>query len=177
MKRALGTRAAASAVLAAAVSMGCGYRVAGRADLLPRSIHTIAIPAFRNATTRYKLSERLPAAITREFLSRTRYQVVSDPNTADAILQGSVTSYSSYPTTFDPDTGRASAVQLSVLLDVTLRERTTGAVLFSRPRMEFRERYEISVDQKAYFEESDPALERLSRDVARTVVSAILEKF
>ena len=43
--------------------------------------------------------------------------------------------------------------------------------------MEFRERYEISVDQKAYFEESDPALERLSRNVARTLVSAILENF
>jgi len=36
---------------------------------------------------------------------------------------------------------------------------------------------EISVDPRAYFEESDPAMERLSRDVARTVVSAILENF
>jgi hypothetical protein len=33
------------------------------------------------------------------------------------------------------------------------------------------------VDPNAYFEESDAAMDRLSRDVARTVVSGILEKF
>jgi hypothetical protein len=43
--------------------------------------------------------------------------------------------------------------------------------------MEFRQRYEISVDQLAYFEESDVALARLSQDVARTLVSSILENF
>ncbi len=103
--------------------------------------------------------------------------MVQDPNTADAVLQGTVSGYNSNPTIFDAATGRASAVQLSVLLDVTLRERATGTVLYSRTRMEFRERYEISVDQRAYFEESDTALDRLSRDVARTLVSAVLEKF
>ena len=38
-----------------------------------------AIPAFGNKTTRYRLTERLPAAIANEFISRTRYRVVSDP--------------------------------------------------------------------------------------------------
>jgi hypothetical protein len=165
------------AVLAAALGAGCGYHVSGGADLLPRSIHSIAIPAFANATMRYKLTEQLPGAITREFLTRTRYRIVPDAGSADAILTGTVVRYNSFPTTYDPATGRASAAQLSVVLNVTLRERATGAVLFSRENMEFRERYEISVDQSAYFEESDAALSRLSRDVARTLVSAILERF
>lgn len=156
---------------------GCGYHVAGRADLLPKKIKTIAIPSFGNLTTRYRLSERLPAALTREFLSRTRYRIVADPNEADAILSGAVVNYMSYPTVFDPNTGRAASVQMSVILQVTLTDRATGAVLFSRPNFEARERYEISVDQRAYFEESDAALDRLSRDVARSVVSAILENF
>jgi hypothetical protein len=43
--------------------------------------------------------------------------------------------------------------------------------------MEFRQRYEIAIDQTQYFEESDIALERLSRDVARTLVSSVLEAF
>ena len=43
--------------------------------------------------------------------------------------------------------------------------------------MEVRQRYEISVDQLQYFEESDIALDRVSREVARSVVSAILEAF
>jgi Lipopolysaccharide-assembly len=168
----------AVAVFAPAVWLGgCGYHVAGKADLLPKNIKTIAVPAFTNATIRYKLTERLPSAITREFLSRTRYRIVSDPNEADAVLEGRVALYNFYPTILDPATGRASAVQMSVVLNIALRERATGAVLYARNGLEARERYEISVDQVAYFEESDPALDRLSRDVARAVVSAVLEKF
>jgi hypothetical protein len=168
---------AGSAALAAALGVGCGYRIAGRADTLPRSIRSIAIPAFANSTTRYRLTEQLPSAVAREFIARTRYQIISDANTADAVLTGAVVGYNAYPTTYDPVTGRASAAQLSVLLDVTLRERATGKVIYSRERMEFRERYEISVDPDTYFEETGSALQRLSRDVARTLVSTVLERF
>lgn len=165
-------------VLAVTVVLaGCGYHVAGRADQLPRHIRTIAVPAFANLTIRHKLAERLPAAIAREFISRTRYAVVADPDQADAILRGAVVNYVSYPTVFDPATGRATGVHISVTLQITLTERATGRVLYSQPQLEARERYEIAVDQRAYFDESDMALERLCRAVARTVVSAILENF
>jgi hypothetical protein len=155
----------------------CGYHVAGRTDLLPKNIQTIAIPAFANITTRYKLSELLAGAVTREFISRTRYHIVTDPNQADAVLTGSVVNFFAYPILLDPSTARASSVQAIVLLQINLRDRATGAVLFSRPNMEFRQNYELSVDPKAYFDESDPAVDRLSRDVARSVVGAILANF
>lgn len=158
-------------------SLACGYHVAGKADVLPKTIKTIAIPAFGNVTTRYELTDLLPAALTREFISRTRYQIVPDPNQADAILTGAVVNFYAYPTIFDPKTSRAAAVQAIVVMQVTLRERATNAVLFNRPNMEFRQNYEISVDPKAYFDESEVAMRRLSQDVARSVVSAVLENF
>ncbi|MCC6391222.1 MAG: LptE family protein [Bryobacterales bacterium] len=155
----------------------CGYHVSGHADALPKSIKTIAVPAFGNNTTRYRLSDRLPQAITREFISRTRYQVVPDVNSADAILQGSVVNVLSFPTTFDTRTGRAAGVQINVYLNLNLTERATGKVLYSNPNMEVRERYEISIDPLAYFEESETALDRLSKEVAGAVVSRVLETF
>lgn len=164
-----------TAVLALLAS--CGYHLAGRADVLPKRIQTIAVPAFGNVTTRYKVSDRLAAAITREFISRTRYNIIADPNQADAVLTGTMANFMAYPTIFDPVTGRASGVQVIVHLQVYLTDRSTGKAIFARPHMEFRERYEISVDQRSYFDESDVALDRLSRDVARTLVSAILEDF
>jgi hypothetical protein len=115
--------------------------------------------------------------VAREFITRTRYKVVSDPQQADAVLTGAVLRYNYYPTTYDPATNRASAALFSLVLDLTLQERATGAVLFSRRSLEFRERYEVSVNPDSYFEESDAALARVSRDVARTVVSAVLERF
>jgi hypothetical protein len=171
-------RAAALAALASvAILTSCGYHVGGRADLMPKSVQSIAIPAWTNITTRYKLTDRIPEAISHEFIARTRYQIASDPGQADAILNGAVINYIAYPTIFDQSTGRASALQVNVTLQVSLVERATGKVLFSRPSFEMHQRYEISTFPWVYFEESDTALERLSRDVARDVVSAILENF
>jgi hypothetical protein len=164
-------------ILCCAAFTSCGYHVAGQADLVPKTVHTIAIPAFSNITTRYKLTDHLPEAITREFITRTRYQIVNDPNQADAVLRGSIVNYIAYPTTIDQQTGRASGLQVNVTLQVTLTERATGKVIYSRPSFEVHQRYELSIKADAYFEESDAALDRLSRDVARDLVSSILEKF
>ena len=73
---------------AAVSSAGCGYHVSGHSDLLPTHIKTIAIPAFGNITGRYRLTDLMPRALTREFISRTRYQVVADEKNADAVLKG-----------------------------------------------------------------------------------------
>lgn len=161
--------------LAALASVSCGYHVAGHSDLLPKTMRSIAIPAFANATTRYKLTDRLPEDLAREFITRTRYRIVADPNAADAVLQGTVLSYIAGATVID--NGRATAVDLHVYLQISLVERATGKVLFSRPAMDVRERYQVSVDPRQYFEESDAALERAGKAVAQHVVTSILENF
>jgi hypothetical protein len=154
---------------------GCGYHVSGHGDMLPKTIQTIAIPAFGNLTSRYKLARLLPTDLGREFISRTHYTIVSDPNQADAVLTGTLNNFVAYPTI--SANGRSTVVEAIVTLRVTLTNRATGAVLFTRTGAEFRERYEISIDPKAYFDESGTAMDRLSRSVARSVVSAILEAF
>jgi hypothetical protein len=161
----------------AMVTSSCGYHVAGHSDLLPKTLETICVPAFSNATTRYKLTDRMPEALSKEIISRTRYHIVADPSQADAVLRGAIMNYISYATVADPVSGRATAVDLRVYLQVSLMERKTGKVLFSRPSLEVRERYEISVDPRAYFDESDAALDRASKQVAAQIVTAILSNF
>jgi outer membrane lipopolysaccharide assembly protein LptE/RlpB len=158
-------------------SSGCGYHVSGRSDLLPASIKTIAIPAFGNITGRYRLTDLMARSLTREFITRTRYQVVADENQADAVLKGAVVNYLSFPNVVDQNTGRSAGVQVLVILQLSLYEKATGKVIYTQPSMEVRNRYEIAIDPQAYFEESDLALDRVSRDVARIVVSSVLEAF
>jgi hypothetical protein len=166
------------AVLPAAILLsGCGYHVTGHADTVPAKVKTIAIPTFKNLTVRYRLSEQLPAAITREFISRTHFQIVTDESQADAVLRGAVTNYIAFPYIADQQTGRAAGVQVSVVLNVSLVERATGKVLFNRPYFEFRNRYEISSDEINYFDESQTAMDRLAPEVAKSIVSAVLEGF
>jgi hypothetical protein len=167
----------AAVVFVVLLATSCGYHTGGRADLVPKTVHTIAIPAFTNQTTRYKLTDQLPEAIAREFISRTRYRIVADQSAADAVLTGSVLTYTSFPTVFDPTTGRASAVEVHVTMRLNLVERATGKTLYTRPNFEMRERYQISIDPAAFFEESDAALARASQQTAQQVVSSILENF
>ncbi len=164
------------AVLLMLILAGCGYHVAGTTDALPKTINTIAVPAFGNVTTQYKVSDLLATAVTREFISRTRYKITADPQSADAVLSGAVVNFISYPTIVDNVSGRNTAVQVIVTVSVTLRDKA-GTVLFTRPNFEVHERYEISIDPRNYFDENEPAMQRVSRDVARSVVSAVLEKF
>jgi outer membrane lipopolysaccharide assembly protein LptE/RlpB len=166
--------AACAAALALA---GCGYHVGGHTNLLPKTIKTIAVPAFANVTPNSRLPVLLTSDLTRELISRTKYNIIADPDQADAVLAGLVANFTTSPIIYDPQSGRATGVQAIVVLQLTLRDRRTGATIFSRPGAEFRERYEISTDPQQYFDESGTALQRLSRDVARSAVTAILEAF
>ncbi|HEY1214492.1 MAG TPA: LPS assembly lipoprotein LptE, partial [Bryobacteraceae bacterium] len=96
---------------AAGLLSSCGYHVGGRADLVPKSIQTIAIPAFQNSSVRYKLTDQLPRYIAREFITRTRFKIEDDPSVADAVLNGTVNAAVIYPTVYDPLSGKATSMQ------------------------------------------------------------------
>jgi hypothetical protein len=159
------------------VVAGCGYRVAGRGSTLPAEIQTLAVTPFENQTSWMRLEQRLTSAVMEEFIHRTRYRIVGDGEAADAVLRGTILSVRTVPVIFDPETGAASAVQLEVRLSADLREQGSERTLYANPTFVFREQYEITGDLDSFFEERSTAVERLSRDFAASLVSAILENF
>jgi len=159
------------------LSPSCGYRVAGRGDRLPPDIKTIAVPIFENQTARFRIEQSLTAAVTREFIERTKFRVTPNSAGADALLKGTVKDVRTGVITFDLNTGRATSLQIQVTADVKLEDLHTHKVVFANPNYIFREEYQVSQNTSALFEEDQPALERLSRDLARTLVTAILENF
>lgn len=175
--RPLATRRALFVSACAVALSGCGYRIAGQADTLPDTIQTIAIPPAQSNSTEFKIEQMLTAALTREFITRTRYRVVTDRNEADATLDSSVLDVQVYPVIFDPRTGRASAIATLTRLQLSLWNQRTGQLLYQNPNFIYRERYEVSTDADAYFEERQVALRRTSEGAARDIVSAVLEGF
>ena len=157
---------------------GCGYHVAGQASkALPPSIRTIAVPAFENQTLTFKIEQNLTAAVVHEFLVRTRYRVQSSAEGSDATLRGTIKSIYSSPVLFDPASGRTTEVLVTVGLSLRLVSNSTGEPLFEADDWVYREPYQISQDPATYFGENQPALERLSRQVAASLVSALMEGF
>jgi len=165
------------AIVLAASASGCGYHVAGRSNSLPKSIRVIAVPALENKTTSYRIEQRLTTATVHEFLAKTSYRVVSNPANGDAVLRGKVWSVEAVPLLFDTATGRATTMLVTVKCDVTLEERETGKILYHSDNFLFRNQYEISTDVKSFFEEQDPALDRLAQDFATRLVAAVSENY
>jgi outer membrane lipopolysaccharide assembly protein LptE/RlpB len=166
------------AALSAGVLMtgSCGYHAAGTGSRLAPDIKVLAVPSFTNQTHAYHVETGLTSAVIREFNTRTRYRVVQSNGDADAVLQGTVVSAELAPVAYDSQTGRASTGLATVIVKVTLTARD-GRVLYSNPNYVFRDQYQISNELASFFEEQGPALDRLQRDFARTLVSNILEAF
>jgi outer membrane lipopolysaccharide assembly protein LptE/RlpB len=164
-------------VLTSLLTLGCGYHTAGHASTVPQDVRTIAIPAFVNQTHTYKIEQMLTAAVVREMVTRTNYHVMNQAgDDADATLHGTVLSTYTTPLTYDSTTGRAASVLVVISMNVSLQDKQ-GKVLYQNPSYLFREQYEVSRDPNNFFEEDTPALQRLSRDFAQTLVSNILEGF
>ena len=159
------------------LTTACGYHTAGHNVALPTNVQTISIPAFVNQTQTYKIEQKLTAAVVREMVTRTHYHILNETSdSADATLRGTVVSTSTSPLTYDSQTGRASSALVVLTARVTLTDRN-GKVLYENPSYLFREEYQVSRELSSFFEEDSPALERLSREFARTLVSNVLEGF
>jgi outer membrane lipopolysaccharide assembly protein LptE/RlpB len=163
--------------LALTLLSACGYHTTTHYVRLPDSVHTIAVPAFTNQTQNYRVEQVLTSAVVREFVTRTKFRIISElTDDADATLHGTVTTMQLAPLTYDSQTGRASSALVTVTMRVSLVDRK-GTVLFDQPNYTFREQYQVSRELTSFFEEDSPAVDRLSRDFARTLVSNILEAY
>jgi outer membrane lipopolysaccharide assembly protein LptE/RlpB len=176
MKRAW-ARCASLTYLVSALIAGCGYHVAGHNDALPKSVSVIAVVALENKTSSYRIEQKLTAATVHEFLARTRYKIVSSPADGDAVLRGKVLGVEAVPLLFETTTNRATTMLVTVKCEVTLTDSATSKVLYHNDNFLFRNEYEISTDPHSFFEEQDPALDRLARDFAARLVAAVIENY
>jgi outer membrane lipopolysaccharide assembly protein LptE/RlpB len=188
----------------AATLWGCGYHVAGHSNALPKSIEVIAVPAMENKTTSYRIEQKLTAATIHELLAKTHFHVVSDPDAGDAVLRGKVVGVEVTPLVFQTTTTPATSVspatsvaQATVMLvtvkcEVTLTERGTDKVLYHTDNFVFRNEYQLAASQpssngtssnpsaasvESFFQESDPAVDRMAQDFAQKLVAAVTENY
>jgi hypothetical protein len=190
------------AALAAVALGGCGYHVAGRTNALPKTIHVIAVPTMENKSTTFKIEQKLTAATIHEFLAKTNFKVVSDPNGGDAVLTGKVLSVEVLPLLFEqqpeqpqtpggpppPTIAQATAMIVTMKCEVTLTERDNDKVLYHTNNFVFRNEYQLATEGtsatgasrsavESFFQESDPAFDRMARDFATTLVAAVTENY
>jgi len=157
---------------------GCGYHTSGHAVRLPDNIHTIYVPMFGNITQTFRVDQVMTAAVVQELRSRSNFRIISnnDDGEADATLKGTVFYMNNSPLTYDSVTGRISSSLISISMKVSLVSKS-GTVLWDNPNMAYREQYQVSRDSASFFDEAEPAVQRVAVDFSKTLVSNLLEAY
>ena len=153
------------------------YKQAGKGEALPAHIKTIAIPPFQNPSLRYKVEQRFTSAMIDEVLRRQRaLQVVSKAEGADAVVLGTIKLFAYRGVLLD-DFGRARVFEITVVAGITIKDQTKNKVLYDNQNYVFKTEYEITGDPNTFFNEEGPAVERLARDFAKSVLTMVMEGF
>jgi outer membrane lipopolysaccharide assembly protein LptE/RlpB len=173
-------RAVAAVTLAALLlAAGCGYRLAGRgsmASVLPEGADTIGVPILRNDTEQPEIEQRVTEALIDELIRRGKIRAIPGVQGADILLEGVITSYNTQPVTFTPG-GRFERVEVRITASIRLVQASPEEILWSQSHYVFREQYDVPESPLAEFDREIVAIDEISEDFARSVVTSILEGF
>lgn len=173
-------RPAAVVLLAGLLSSGCGYALAGRGTFLPEHIQVIGVPTFTTQTSYVDLAQLFSEKVRSELIGRGRYKILPEETGVDAVLTGQITGLSLAPVSFTLEQ-QASRYVATVTATIELRDTMDDRVLWENPSLSFREEFDAAgsdaLDPAAFFGQSTNAMQRLSTEFARAVVSSILEAF
>ena len=171
-----------SVFVLALLSTACGYSLAGHGSFLPAEVKIIGIPAFTNHTAVFNLETQITAKVRSEFIGRGKFKILPQDTGVDAVLVGDVATVAVAPLSFNNTTQLASRYVITMTANIQLRDAKDNKVLWENPSLIFRQEYESTsgkgaLDANAFFGQEANALDRVSNDFARAIVSAILEAF
>lgn len=144
---------------------------------LPSHIRTVAVPAFQNNALRYKIESRFTEAVLNEIIRRGHgLRVQSEPEGADAVIDGVVKSFFFSGVLLD-NRGRARIFEVTIIAAVTVRDQVQNRVLYDNQNYVFRGEFEFTNDPSTFFNEEDPAVLRIARSFAESLVSTLVHGF
>jgi len=156
---------------------GCGYHVVGHNSTLPSGWKTIAVPAFTDRTSYYRIEQIFTQATIRELLERTKYRVIQNPAEADGVLHGEITRIETAPVLFNGQNTQTTTVLVTIYAKISLVDRSSQKILYHNDNVVLRDEYQLSGDVKAFFQEENPAVQRMAGAFASRVVADMLENF
>jgi len=143
------------------LATGCLYTFAGGG--FPRHVKSAAVLPFDNETPAAELSREINDALRKAFESRLGLRSAPE-NRAHAIVRGTITKYETdIPVGFSADPARASSARrsLSIVIDVTIVDQTSGKTLYERKGLSANGEY----PERGEEEGRRQAIQRLVNDI------------
>jgi hypothetical protein len=158
----------------ALLSLHCGYRLSGRGRNLPPAARTIAIPDFKNQTSRPQVDQFITFAVRDEFIRRSRLHLVEAQANADLLLEGTITAFTTTPISYS-DAGAANLYEVRLTMDVRLIDMKSSELFYQGTGLSFQETYET--DNADFFSQETTSLAKIAAKFASSIVTSILENF
>ena len=157
------------ALLALGMSGCVGYRVG---SMLPPDIATVYVPTFVNRTSEPQIEVEATRAAIAEFQKDGSLRVV-DPETADAILEVTMTGYEASPLSYDDD-NRTSAneYRLTLTVSIVLKRRATDEILTEAVGIQGESTFRIAGD---FTSSKQTGLPKAAKDLAHDIVEKVVE--
>lgn len=146
---------------------------------LPSHIKRVAVPAFQFEARglRYRVESRFTDAVSKELLRRGGgLKIQGAREGADAVVEGTIRDFNFSGVLLDRE-GRARVYEVTITLAVTIRDLKDNRILYDNQNFIFRDSFEFSDDPRSFFNEEDPAVDRMARAFAESVVSTIVNGF
>ena len=157
---------------------GCGYHLVGTSTYLPDDVQSLHVELFGNKTSRADMDQRVAEALNLEWVRRGRFQLVDRAEDADIVLSGTMTRLLVTPVSFD-GSGRATEYQMTLLTEVRLNDvrGEDPVLLWENKSFSRRTSYAVAENAVNYFDRQREAMNELSTEYSRALVSAVLEGF
>ncbi len=72
---------------------------------------------------------------------------------------------------------RARIFEVTITAAVTVRDQVENRVIYDNQNYVFRGEFEFTSDPRSFFNEEDPAVQRMARSFAESVVSTLVNGF
>jgi len=162
-------------LLGALLLSGCGYQVRGRETNLAPEIHSVAIPIFANRTDQTGIETDVTQALAAKFIS-TKQLAVTTRNSADALLSGTVISFSASPVAVATSTQVSTEYRATVIVEFSFQTLRDGRVLFREEISEWRN-YPVVSDLNATELNKWEAIRRIAALLAERVHERVIGGF
>lgn len=168
-------RLAAALLLASLAAWSCGYRLVGKGGTFPEGVARVAVPPFKNTTTKPGLETELAAVLSRKVLETGKVSL-AEAGEGDATFRGSITAYLNKALAYNAQ-GDITERRVTVTATVEFLVRGKEEPLFSQAGVTGKGEYRVSGSLAVDASREKEALREAVEELADKVVSLVMEGF
>jgi hypothetical protein len=155
---------------------GCGYTFAPQGKYIDNRIQRVYVKSFDNKTAQAEIESYFRTAFINQFIQNSRFKIVNNEESADAIVKGTILSLNTSPLSYLKN-DLAAEERAAVILEVTFLENESGKIIWSSKNMTGTVDYALKDDINLLSSTRKEAFIKLANDMAEKSFNLMMSGF